>query len=107
MSSLTDVYNQIASADAQLLEKQAAHIKLAEEEDAAGRIMARGFADELQKIAADAPLPKPPDSGTVKVKPFGLSTDAQKTPNVGAGGAKGTVRTPSLPPMKPIQVGKV
>lgn len=52
MQSLQDVYNQIASQDAEL-EKQASElIKQAEEEDAAGRITARGFADELSKLAA-------------------------------------------------------
>lgn len=51
-NSLQDVYNQIASQDAEL-EKQASElIKQAEEEDAAGRITARGFADELSKLAA-------------------------------------------------------
>lgn len=51
MNSLTDVYNEVASKDADL-EKQAAElVKQAEEEDAAGRIMARGFADELAKLA--------------------------------------------------------
>lgn len=51
MGSLTDIYDQISAGDAALLEKQAAMIKQAEEEDSAGRIMARGFADELHKLA--------------------------------------------------------
>lgn len=52
MQSLQDVYTQIASQDAEL-EKQASElIKQAEEEDAAGRITARGFADELAKLAS-------------------------------------------------------
>lgn len=51
MDSLIDIYNTLSAADEEILEKQAAEIKLAEEEDAAGRIMARGFADELEKIA--------------------------------------------------------
>src|SRR5690606_23968516 len=51
MRSLTEVYEQIQSKDV-ILEKQAAELlKQAEEEDAAGRIMARGFADELAKLA--------------------------------------------------------
>jgi hypothetical protein len=51
MKYLTDVYNQVASRDADL-EKQAAELyKQAEEEAYAGRITARGFADELQKLA--------------------------------------------------------
>lgn len=51
--TLTDVYNQLILPKQAELEKQAAEmIKQAEEEDAAGRIMARGFADELNKRAA-------------------------------------------------------
>ena len=59
MSSLTDIYNDISSHDVAYLEKQAAQLqktadleKQAEEEDAAGRITARGFADELNKLAS-------------------------------------------------------
>jgi hypothetical protein len=58
MNSLTDVYETISAADGELLEKQAEAIKVAEEEDAAGRIMARGFMDELHKLAA--PMAYPP-----------------------------------------------
>lgn len=51
MKSLTEVVDIMSSKDAEL-EKQAAEmIKQAEEEDAAGRIMARGFAAELSKLA--------------------------------------------------------
>ena len=51
MRSITEIYESLSAKDAELLEKQAA-IKIAEEEeDAAGRIMARGFADELAKLA--------------------------------------------------------
>jgi hypothetical protein len=51
MKNLTDIHNQLSAADQVYLEKRAEQIKIAEEEDAAGRIMARGFADELQKLA--------------------------------------------------------
>ena len=58
MQTLTEVYEKLAAVDPVIKEeviKQASELeKLAEEEDAAGRIMARGFADELQKIAVDA-----------------------------------------------------
>lgn len=51
LRSLTEVHQKIAAQDAEL-EKQAAEmLKIAEEHDAAGRIMARGFADELHKLA--------------------------------------------------------
>jgi len=52
MRNLTDIHHQLSSADQVYLEKQAEQYKIAEEEDAAGRIMARGFADELQKLAS-------------------------------------------------------
>lgn len=50
MRNLTDVHNQLSAADRVHLEKRAEQIKIAEEEDAAGRIMARGFADELASL---------------------------------------------------------
>lgn len=55
MKTLTEVYEKLAAVDKPLQEKhaqeQAVLHKQAEEEDAAGRIMARGFADELHKLA--------------------------------------------------------
>jgi hypothetical protein len=52
MDSLTELYNQQIVPMDEELEKQATEMwKEAEEEDAAGRIMARGFADELDKLA--------------------------------------------------------
>lgn len=54
MNSLTELYEQILVPQDQELEKQAGEmLKIAEEEDAAGRIMARGFADELNKLASE------------------------------------------------------
>lgn len=56
MNTLTDLYNQAIVPMDEELEKQAAElVKQAEEEDAAGRIMARGFADELHKLAQPPP----------------------------------------------------
>lgn len=52
MESLTDIYAQLSAQDNEL-QKQAEELqKQAEEEDAAGRIMARGFADELNNLIA-------------------------------------------------------
>ena len=51
-TSLTEVYEQISERDAVYLEKAAEEKLAADEADAAGRIMARGFADELNKLAA-------------------------------------------------------
>jgi len=89
MNNLTDVYNQIAEADVTMLEKQAAHIKVAEEEDAAGRIMARGFADELTKIAGGGDMGYGSSDGTSKQKlptPPKVNTDIVKAkPKTGTG----------------------
>ena len=53
MESLTELYENMLVPQDEELEKQAGElIKQAEEEDAAGRIMARGFADELNKLAS-------------------------------------------------------
>jgi hypothetical protein len=53
--SLADMYEKIAAAD-QDVEEQHDELseieKVASEYDAAGRIMARGFQDELNKLAA-------------------------------------------------------
>jgi len=52
MESLTELYDQALVPMDNELEKQAEEMwKQAEEEDAAGRIMARGFADELNKLS--------------------------------------------------------
>ncbi len=57
--SLSELYEQMAYADLEL-EKEAGEMdKLAAEEDAAGRITARGFMDELTKLARSML----PDSG--------------------------------------------
>jgi hypothetical protein len=81
MQSLTEVYDQIASKDADL-EKQAAELlKLAEEEDAAGRIMARGFADELAKLAG----PYDGGAGAFDTGPKGGSFGGGSAPSVKSG----------------------
>lgn len=75
MKSLSDVLGKLGEADKEMLEKQAAADKIAEDEEYAGRITARGFADEFQKLAGfgDAST-APPQSETVKSKP-GLGTN--------------------------------
>lgn len=85
MGNLTDVYNRISAADAEILEKQAT-IKIADdEEDAAGRIMARGFADEFRKLAG----------------PYDLAGSGATGGNVGLGS-----RPVKAPPVKDISKGK-
>ena len=49
--SLAKFYEKIASHDQVLLEKHAEEEKVAEEEHFAGKIMGRGFMDELNKLA--------------------------------------------------------
>ena len=60
--SLADMYEKIAAADQQI-EEQYEDLsdveKVAQEYDAAGRIMARGFQDELNKLAQAASGPTP------------------------------------------------
>lgn len=86
MKNLTDIHNQLSAADQVYLEKRAEQIKIAEEQDAAGRIMARGFADELTKIAEGYNVAetfntgprggqfKPDLGGTIKSQPKPIDT---------------------------------
>jgi len=49
--SLADLFSQMEASD-ETIQKEASELhKQAAEEDAAGRIMARGFMDELNKLA--------------------------------------------------------
>jgi hypothetical protein len=91
MSSLTRVYEQISARDADMLEKQAAALskqaeeeKQAAEEEFAGRIMARGFAAELHKLAeADVGRPIGSGGGTVKSAPFAPAAPGMTGGNMG------------------------
>lgn len=59
--SLAEMYEKIASMDNEEQYEEISDVeKTAAEYDAAGRIMARGFADELNKLAANAPVPAAP-----------------------------------------------
>jgi hypothetical protein len=72
MESLTEVLDILSEQD-QDLEKQASELmKVAEEHDAAGRIMARGFMDELTKLSGFGSQPsfQGPSGGTVKSGPY-------------------------------------
>lgn len=94
MRNLTDIHNQLSVADQVYLEKRAEQIKIAEEEDAAGRIMARGFADELTKLAQPvAPslsVPKPlAVPGGDKSVPAAYKTGGNTGGNYGMGGMQG------------------
>ena len=54
---LTELYNQIADSDEEFQKEAAELDKLAAEEEAAGRITARGFMDELMKLSAATLVP--------------------------------------------------
>lgn len=90
MRNLTDIHHQLSAADQVYLEKRAEQIKIAEEEDAAGRIMARGFADELSKLAGD-PFDVGPKGGQFKgdtggiIPSGGYQTGGGKTGPAGGG----------------------
>lgn len=108
MNSLREIHQSISARDAEYLEKQAAAIKIAEEEDAAGRIMARGFADEALRMAKLANLPGqtvpevPNDLGTVrhyKLGPQGATGTNAQGQRVRSNGA-GFMR-PTDPPKPP------
>lgn len=105
MRSLTDVYNKVASQDAELEKQAAVLIKQAEEEDAAGRIMARGFADELNKIAQPFDLGKLNTGDNYKLRdkgPGGANQQQQRrqTSQAVAGQAGGgSARPIGAPPM--------
>ena len=126
MNNLVDIYEQISARDMEYLEKAAAEKVAAEEQDAAGRIMARGFADELQKIAAP-PLgaqhqrvgnalsaiggdvnganpyaglpgsPAAPKAQSATIKANPYNTSALRTPAASGAGRSLADRTPLIP----------
>jgi hypothetical protein len=51
--SLVDVLNYLESSDEEMQKEASEMEKIAAEEEAAGRITARGFMDELNKLAAE------------------------------------------------------
>ncbi len=83
MNSISEIYENLSARDAIYLEKQAEVMKIAEEEDAAGRIMARGFADEARLMAKRAGMP----GQAVPETPNDLG--AVRNYKVGPGGATG------------------
>lgn len=109
MRSLTDVYETISSKDAEL-EKQAGElIKKAEEDDAAGRITARGFADELSKLAGPGDqlsgFTTKSQGGSVPVGGGGYNTGGGNTgANYGRGGKP--QRRPQAQPDNSVRAGR-
>jgi len=93
---LTDVLNLLNDKDQVILEKQA-QVKLAEaEEDAAGRIMARGFADELTKLAGDTGGNFGGPTETIKSAPMNTGGG-----NTGGGFGGMQKKKPVVPPAGP------
>jgi hypothetical protein len=94
---LTDIIEELGAADGVLAEKQAEFEKEAQEEEYAGRIAARGFYDELQKIAGVERVNfKPAEVGKITGKPAapapGGAPPAAAAPKPPApGGAMGAV----------------
>lgn len=107
MRNLTDIHQQLSANDQVYLEKQAEAIKIAEEEDAAGRIMARGFADELNKLAEPAFGGQPKNMRPNLGQGMNLGTQQSGGYNTGGGktgpanqmGGAGATRRQVTPPM--------
>ena len=99
MNTLTDLYNQAIVPMDEELEKQATElVKQAEEEDAAGRIMARGFADEMNKLAGGV-------QAITGQKPTGTGAldPAVRQPSAAGGGMKALSKAlPKQPKVKPV-----
>jgi hypothetical protein len=83
MKSISEIYENLSARDAVYLEKHAEAIKIAEEEDAAGRLVARGFADEARQMGKRAGMP----GQTVPETPNDLG--AIRNYKLGPGGATG------------------
>jgi hypothetical protein len=78
---LTEVYEKLAAADAVIQEQEQEVMDKLGEEDAAGRIMARGFADELSKLGEFGGQPSfgGPAGDTIKSKPYQTGGTDKKT----------------------------
>lgn len=68
--SLVDFLDQLEAADEEMQKEASEYEKLAAEEEAAGRIMARGFMDELDKLAQRMPGQSLPPAASHTMKPM-------------------------------------
>lgn len=108
--SLTDVYNTLSARDQELEKEAAIELEKQAEEDAAGRIMARGFYDELQKLAESANFgdsskqvgSKGPGK-TIKSK--GYDTGGGATGPSFGGTSRRQHKAPKAPKLKPGKFG--
>lgn len=85
--SLVDVLSQLEATDYEMEKEATEHEKFAAEQEAAGRIMARGFMDELNKLA----------QAGMQFKPQKVGPSASALPPKSVGGAV-------PPPVKPGSV---
>lgn len=101
MPTLTEIHEKLAAADTVIAAENYELQKVAAEEEAAGRITARGFYDELSKLAAGAmgedpgmaPAPKA-DAGGGNL---GGKLIGKPSINTGAGAAKAMKAPAPLP----------
>lgn len=80
--SLADLYERLATIDTETVKEASEQEKVAADEDAAGRIVARGFMDELSKLA-----------GEMDFKP----TPVQRAGSKATGSGPGNVTPPTGP----------
>ena len=99
MRSLVDVHEKIASQDEVYFNEREELLKVAEEEDAAGRIMARGFADELQKLADGAGIMGP--APQVNINPAQMAQAAANKARATAPGQGGGMTVQGQRPQAP------
>lgn len=97
--SLANLHQSLAVRDREILEKKAAEEYQRGEEEACGQIMARGFMDELTKLA-DWGMPTPQSIPSKPMQTGGGNTGA------GAGGMLGG-RKAGAPPAPPPPAGSV
>lgn len=98
---LADLHKNLSSRDQEILEKKAAEEYQRQEEAACGKIMARGFMDELSKLAEwGQPTPQSIPSGR-------MSTGGGNTGgNMQMGGRKASAPPAPAPPAGGVTGGK-
>jgi len=84
---LAEVHAELSRADQVLMEKHAVEMEKVAEEDAAGRIMARGFAEELCKLAGAMPNAKPAKKPNPALGRRAAATMPASGPSVGYAGS--------------------
>ena len=95
--SLADLYAVMEQTDQEMVKEAEEFEKIAAEEEAAGRIMARGFMDELNKLGEDMKFKPVPIKQTNVTKgskgPGGAVPGPRPSSVVGPGAGAGTTAT--------------